>query len=191
MSNVTAILNRIQRGDAKAAAEILPLVYEELRALAAARLAREAPGLTLQPTALVHEAYLRLVGDGGSDPAWNTRGHFFAAAAEAMRRILVEAARRKDRIRHGGDFHRIELTDVEAPGECAGEELLLLDDALRSFAAVRPDAARLVELRFFAGLTLEESAAALGVSERTAQRMWTFGRAWLRREMERTASQPG
>ena len=191
MSEVTAILDRIQRGDAKAATEILPLVYEELRALAAARLAREAPGLTLQPTALVHEAYLRLVCDGGIEPAWNSRGHFFAAAAEAMRRILVEAARRKGRIRHGGDFRRVELPDVDAPGESEGEELLLLDEALRRFTAVRPEAARLVELRFFAGLTLEESAAALGVSERTAQRMWAFGRAWLRRDMERAASQPG
>jgi len=191
MREVTAILDRIQRGDAKAAAEILPLVYEELRVLAAARLAREAPGLTLQPTALVHEAYVRLVGDGGIEPAWNSRGHFFAAAAEAMRRILVETARRKGRIRHGGDLRRVELPDVEAPGENDGEELLLLDESLRRFAAIRPEAARLVELRFFAGLTLEESAAALGVSERTAQRMWTFARAWLRREMERTASQPG
>ena len=190
MSEVTAILDRIQRGDAKAAAEILPVVYEELRALAAARLARESPGLTLQPTALVHEAYLRLVCDAGIEPAWNSRGHFFAAAAEAMRRILVEAARRKGRIRHGGDFRRVELPDVEAPDESEGEELLLLDAALRRFAAIRPEAARLVELRFFAGLTLEESAAALGVSERTAQRMWAFGRAWLRRDMKRAANEP-
>ena len=190
MSEVTAILDRIQRGDTKAASEILPVVYEELRALAAARLARESPGLTLQPTALVHEAYLRLVCDAGIEPAWNSRGHFFAAAAEAMRRILVEAARRKGRIRHGGDFRRVELPDVEAPDESEGEELLLLDEALRRFAAVRPEAARLVELRFFAGLTLEESAAAVGVSERTAQRMWAFGRAWLRRDMERAASEP-
>ena len=190
MSEVTAILDRIQRGDAKAAAEILPVVYEELRALAAARLARESPGLTLQPTALVHEAYLRLVCDAGIEPAWNSRGHFFAAAAEAMRRILVESARRKGRIRHGGDFRRVELPDVEEPDEREGEELLLLDEALRRFAAVRPEAARLVELRFFAGLTIEESAAALGVSERSAQRMWAFGRAWLRRDMERAASEP-
>ena len=190
MSEVTAILDRIQRGDAKAAAEILPVVYEELRALAAARLAREAPGLTLQPTALVHEAYLRLVCDGGIEPAWNSRGHFFAAAAQAMRRILVEAARRKGRIRHGGDFRRVEFPDVEAPDESTNEQLLLLDEALQRFTAVRPEAARLVELRFFAGLTLEESAAALGVSKRSAQRMWAFGRAWLRRDMERAASQP-
>jgi RNA polymerase sigma factor (TIGR02999 family) len=176
MSDVTQILSAIQAGDPRAAAELLPLVYDELRKLAAARLAEEKPGQTLQPTALVHEAYLRLVGDQHFDG----RGHFFAAAAEAMRRILVEAARRKSRLRHGGGWKRVKLEDecspAEPPADC---DLLALDDALGRLEAGQPEVAAVVKLRYFAGLTAEESAAALGISLRTVNRHWAFARAWL------------
>jgi RNA polymerase sigma factor (TIGR02999 family) len=186
MTDVTHILAAVEAGDPKAAAELLPLVYEELRKLAAARLTAEKPGQTLQATALVHEAYVRLVG-GEPAAGWSGRGHFFAAAAEAMRRILVERARRKGRIRHGGDLRRIDLLDAEAAAPADDEQILLLDEALSRLAAARPQAAQLVQLRFFAGLTAEESAVILTLSPRTTRRLWAFARAWLRRDMERSS----
>ncbi len=163
------------------AAELLPLVYDELRRLAAARMADEPPDQTLQPTALVHEAYLRLIGPA-DDPRWESRGHFFAAAAEAMRRVLVDAARRKRTHKHGGLRRRVELPDPPAAPEAADaadDQLLALDAALVRFAAEDPVAARLVELRYFAGLSVEDAAEALGLSRATAYRQWSFARAWL------------
>jgi RNA polymerase sigma factor (TIGR02999 family) len=183
MNEITRILTAVQGGDSRAAEELLPLVYKELRRLAAARIAKEKPGQTLQATALVHEAYLRLV-SADAEKTWDGRGHFFAAAAEAMRRILVEQARRKQRGRHGGGRQRVELLEVQlavAPGD---KRILALDEALTKFAQVRPQAARLVELRFFAGLTVDEAAVTIGISSRSARRQWVFARAWLRREME-------
>jgi RNA polymerase sigma factor (TIGR02999 family) len=184
MSELTSILCAIDNGDPQAAAQLLPLVYDELRQLAAAKLAQEKPGQTLQATALVHEAYLRLV-DVAQAQSWNSRGHFFAAAAEAMRRILIERARRKGRVRHGGELKRMELLDAEVAAPSDDDQLLDLDDALTRLAAVRPQAAELVKLRFFAGLTLEEIAPLLDLSPRTARRLWAFARAWLRRDIER------
>jgi RNA polymerase sigma factor (TIGR02999 family) len=184
MSDVTRILSAIDQGDPHAAEQLLPLVYEELRRLAAQRLGQEKPGQTLQATALVHEAYLRLV-DVQQAQHWNSRGHFFAAAAQAMRRILVERARRKGRIRHGGGLRRLDLLDAEVPAPAEDEQVLLLDEALVRLAAARPQAAELVQLRFFAGLTLEEIAPLLALSPRTARRLWAFARAWLLRDMER------
>jgi RNA polymerase sigma factor (TIGR02999 family) len=184
MSEVTRILSAIEHGEPQAAAQLLPLVYDELRKLAAHKLAQEKPGQTLQTTALVHEAYLRLVGQDQEQP-WSGRGHFFAAAAEAMRRILVERARRKGRQRHGGEFHRVRLLDDQVAAAPEDEQILLLDEALTKLAGVRPEAAAVVKLRFFSGLTIEEAAPLLGVSPRTARRLWVFARAWLRREMER------
>jgi RNA polymerase sigma factor (TIGR02999 family) len=183
MSDVTQILHAIEQGDPHAASQLLPLVYDELRTLAAHRLAHQTPGQTLQPTALVHEAYLRLVGDPeGHD--WDSRGHFFAAAAEAMRRILVENARRKGRRKRGGGLSR---QDLGAAEEVAvpefREDLLALDEALTKLASTDPKAARLVELRYFAGLPIPEAAQALGVSPRTADRLWAFARVWLLREV--------
>jgi RNA polymerase sigma factor (TIGR02999 family) len=183
MNEVTQILHAIAEGDPSAASQLLPLVYDELRKLAGQRLAHQAPGQTLQPTALVHEAYLRLVGDPeGSD--WDSRGHFFAAAAEAMRRILVENARRKGRQKHGGGLTRL---DLDAAQQLAvpevREDLLALDEALTKLAAADPQAAQLVQLRYFAGLPIPEAARALGVSPRTADRLWAFARAWLLREV--------
>jgi RNA polymerase sigma factor (TIGR02999 family) len=188
MSEVTRILSAIERGDPNAAGELLPLVYDELRKLATQKMAQEAPGQTLQATALVHEAYLRLVDVESAQP-WNSRGHFFAAAAEAMRRILVEQARRKGRHRHGGALKRVELLDAEMPATPCNEQILLLDEALTRLEGVRPQAAELVKLRFFSGLTVEEAALLVGVSTRTARRLWVFARAWLRREMESLDSQ--
>jgi RNA polymerase sigma factor (TIGR02999 family) len=179
MSDVTLLLDAAAAGDPRAAADLLPLVYDELRKLAAARMAQEGPNQTLQPTALVHEAYLRLIGPA-DQARWDSRGHFFAAAAEAMRRILVDAARRKRTEKHGGRRHRVELPDVPAETEADDEQLLALDAALTRFAAEDPVAAQVVELRHFAGLSIEDAASALGLSRATAYRHWTFARAWLR-----------
>jgi RNA polymerase sigma factor (TIGR02999 family) len=193
MSDVTRLLDAAAAGDRHAAADLLPLVYDELRQLAAARMAAEAPGHTLDATALVHEAYLRLVASPGSDSGetrkhWGGRGHFFAAAAEAMRRILVENARRKGRVRHGGELRRVDLLDAdEAAAATDDEQVLLLDEALTRLAVVRPQAAELVKLRFFSGLTEEHAAPMLGLSPRSARRLWAFARAWLRRDMERAS----
>jgi RNA polymerase sigma factor (TIGR02999 family) len=183
MSDVTRILSAIEEGDPRAAEQLLPLVYDELRQLAAHRLAHETPGQTLQPTALVHEAYLRLVGEGAGQP-WDNRGHFFAAAAEAMRRILVESARRRRAVKRGGGAGRVPLEEFHRVAE-SPEDLLDLDDSLTRFAAEEPDKARLVQLRFFAGLSTPEAAAALGISVATAERWWTFARAWLYGDLQR------
>jgi RNA polymerase sigma factor (TIGR02999 family) len=182
MPDVTRLLDAAAAGDPAAAAELLPLVYAELRQLAAARMAAEQPGQTLQATALVHEAYLRLVGDGRARD-WNGRGHFFAAAAEAMRRILVEQARRKQAAKHGGGRQRLDLHEVPARVDEPADQLLDLDRALARLWAADPLAARLVELRYFAGLTMEQAADALGLPLRTAERNWTFARTWLHREL--------
>lgn len=179
MTDVTRLLSAAATGDPAAASELLPLVYDELRKLAAARMAEETPDHTLQPTALVHEAYLRLVGPA-DEHRWDNRGHFFAAAAEAMRRILVDAARRKQTHKHGGDRRRVELTDAPADPRVADDRLLALDAALTRLAAEDPVAARVVELRHFAGVSIEDAAAALNISRATAYRYWTYARAWLR-----------
>ena len=184
MNDVTQILKAIDSGDPAAADQLLPLVYDELRKLAAQRLAQEKPGQTLQATALVHDAYLRLVGGDGQGQ-WNSRGHFFAAAAEAMRRILVENARRKGRIKHGGELRRVEFADVACETQSGADELLAVDEALARLEAVDPPVATLVKLRYFAGLTMPEVAAAMGVPLRTAERNWTFARTWLKRELLR------
>jgi RNA polymerase sigma factor (TIGR02999 family) len=184
MTQVTRILSAIEQGDPLAAGQLLPLIYDELRKLASAKLAQEKPGQTFQATALVHEAYLRLV-DGEKVQHWNNCGHFFAAAAEAMRRILIDNARRKHADRHGGGWQRIDLFDAELAIDSSSEELLDVDEALTRLAGLDADAARLVELRFFAGLTLEEAARSLGISERSAYRTWAYARAWLRRELDR------
>jgi RNA polymerase sigma factor (TIGR02999 family) len=188
MSDVTRVLSAIEHGDPHAAEQLLPLVYAELRKLAAHRLAKEAPGQTLDATALVHEAYLRLLGNG-AEPHWNSRGHFFAAAAEAMRRLLVEQARRKRRVRHGGEQVRIELEGLEVEAERGTDELLALDEALLRLTAEEPTAAEVVKLRYFAGLTAAAAAAAMGISLRTADRHWAYAKAWLYRHMsERNGS---
>ena len=188
MNDVTRILSAVEQGDPHAAAQLLPLVYEELRRLAARKLSREAPGQTLTATALVHEAYLRLVGHG-EGPHWDGRGHFFAAAAEAMRRILVESARRKQAGKRGGGARRVPLEEFHRVTE-SPEDLLDLDDALTRLAAEEPDKARLVQLRFFAGLSAPDAAAALGISVATAERWWTFARAWLYSELQASDKQP-
>jgi RNA polymerase sigma factor (TIGR02999 family) len=188
MNDVTRVLDALAKGDAKAAGELLPLVYEELRRLAASRLAREKPGQTLQATALVHEAYVRLLGDDPERP-WDNRGHFFAAAAEAMRRILVDRARKKRTVRHGGDRQRIELDDALAVPELR-EDLLALDEALTRLAEKQPLKAELVKLRFFAGLTMPEAAQALGISLATAERYWSFARTWLYAELSNREKPP-
>ena len=181
---VTQILSDLERGDCSAAEQLFPLVYDELRRLAVKKMQGEAADHTLQPTALVHEVYLRLVGPIGKQH-WDSRGHFYAAAAEAMRRILIEEARRKHSLKRGGEFARIELNeDVsqrEVPIDSA--ELLAIDEALDKLASVDPDAARLVKLRYFAGLTVEEAADALAISPRTVKRNWSYARAWLEREL--------
>jgi RNA polymerase sigma factor (TIGR02999 family) len=183
MSDVTRIINAIEQGDQKATDELLPLVYEELRILAAQKLSKESPGLTLQATALVHEAYLRLV--GSDDPQWDGRGHFFAAAAEAMRRILVEDARRKKHHRHGGDHQRVTLDEslIGTSPSMAPDDLLALNSALQKLESEDKTKADLVKLRFFAGLTGDQAARALGVSHATAERYWAYARAWLRLEV--------
>jgi RNA polymerase sigma factor (TIGR02999 family) len=185
MSDVTQLLDATAAGDRQAAADLLPLVYDELRKLAATRLAAESPNQTLQPTALVHEAYLRLIGPA-DQPHWDNRGHFFAAAAEAMRRILVDAARRKAAARHGGGLARLEIEPDLAAAREPREDLLALNEALDRLAVADPLKADLVKLRYFAGLTLPEAAAALGLSERSAGRHWAYARAWLRRAVEGT-----
>ena len=187
MPDVSRLLEAATAGDRHAAAALLPLVYDELRKLAAARMADEAADQTLQPTALVHEAYLRLIGPA-DDIRWDNRGHFFAAAAEAMRRILVDAARRKAATRHGGGRARLAL-DPDLAAQEPREDLIALDEALGRLAADDPLKAELVKLRFFAGMTLPEAAAALGLSERTAGRHWAYARAWLRRAVEGTEKQ--
>jgi RNA polymerase sigma factor (TIGR02999 family) len=195
MNDVTRILNAIEQGDPRAADQLLPLVYDALRQLAAQKLAHERPGLTLQPTALVHEAYLRLVAGGDAsgprDRSWNSRRHFFAAAAEAMRRILVERARRKKRRKHGNDLRPVELAEQDEPVESSPEEqvaleeeILALNAALPRLAELDPAAAQVVQLHFFAGLSIEQAAEALGVSRATAYRQWTYARAWLRCALE-------
>jgi RNA polymerase sigma factor (TIGR02999 family) len=178
VNDVTQILTRIESGDPSAADQLLPLVYYELRKLAAARLAQEKPGQTLQATALVHEAYLRLVGSE-QIPQWDSRGHFFAAAAEAMRRILVEKARCKASLKRGGDYHRTELTDLPERFDGDPADLIALDEALRKLETEQPQHAQLVKLRYFAGCSLEETAQIMGISRATAQRNWAYARAWL------------
>jgi RNA polymerase sigma factor (TIGR02999 family) len=183
MKDVTRILDNLSDGESHAAEELLEAVYDELRRLAACKLAHERPGQTLQPTALVHEAFLRLVGD--ENVRWQNRGHFFAAAAEAMRRILVEAARRKARIKHGGGRQRHELTEADAVELPESVDLLTLDEALGRLSRDDPVKAELVKLRFFAGLTVEEAASVLDISRATADRYWSFARAWLYREVRK------
>jgi RNA polymerase sigma factor (TIGR02999 family) len=187
MSDVTRILSAIEQGDPHAAERLLPLVYDELRRLAAAQLAQEKPGQTLQATALVHEAYLRLVG-GEPDAHWNSRGHFIAAAAEAMRRILVENARRKKTAKHGGKHRRIDLSQAEPLTQADPDALLDLDEVLTRLAAEDPEAARVAQLRLFAGLSVEEAAKALSTSRANAYRQWAYARAWLH---ARLGGEPG
>jgi RNA polymerase sigma factor (TIGR02999 family) len=185
MSDVTRILNAIGGGDSKAAQDLLPLVYEELRKLAAHKMANEAPGQTLQPTALVHEAWLRLVGT--ENPQFEGRGHFFAAAAEAMRRILIDRARQKLSLKRGAGAARVNLEDLEVASAADDDTLLAVDEALTKLAREDPDSAEFIKLRFFAGMTNDEAAQALGIPERTARRHWSFARAWLFREIRRQA----
>ena len=186
MSDVTQILQQIESGDPSAAEHLLPLVYEELRKLAGARMAQESPDHTLQPTALVHEAYVRLV-DTDKAQHWNSRGHFFGAAAEAMRRILVDKARSRRRQKRGGDLQRItmELDDVPDPDQVSEDLIESLDEALRRFEGVDPTACELVKLRFFAGLSLQEAGGVLEIPPRTADRLWSYAKAWLLREIQR------
>jgi RNA polymerase sigma factor (TIGR02999 family) len=178
VSDVTQILSAIENGDTHAAADLLPIVYAELRKLAAAQMVREHAGQTLQATALVHEAYLRLVG-AQNVQRWENRGHFFAAAAEAMRRILLNRARDKKRLKRGGNRRRVDLDHVEIALDTSDDQLVALDQALSQFALEDPEAAKLVNLRFFAGLTLKDAAVALGLAPRTAERQWAYARAWL------------
>jgi RNA polymerase sigma factor (TIGR02999 family) len=182
MSEVTRILSAIEQGDPHAAEQLLPLVYDELRTLAAQKMAKEAPGQTLQATALVHEAYVRLV-DAERAQHWNSRGHFFAAAAEAMRRILVENARRKKALRRGGDRYRMDLELAEPAAPRLSDDLLAIDEALERLAAKDRAKAELVKLRYFAGLTMEQTAETLGISLATANRWWNYARAWLHQEI--------
>jgi RNA polymerase sigma factor (TIGR02999 family) len=183
MSDDTQILSRVEGGDPPAAEQLLPLVYDELRRLAAEKMAQEKPGQTLQATALVHEAYIRLV-DADKAQHWNSRGHFFAAAAEAMRRILVESARRKQRQKRGAGRERLDLEDLEAAAPAKPEEAVLVDAALTKLEAVNPTAAQLVKLRYFAGFSQLEAAEVLGVSSRKASQLWTYARTWLLAEIE-------
>ena len=180
MSDVTRILEAMQRGDSQAAEELLPLVYDDLRRLAAAKMAGQPPGQTLQATALVHEAWLRIAGE---NHPWENRRHFFAAAAESMRRILVDQARRKQRLKRGGQQERVSLDNIDIAAETEPDELLRVDDALRRLAAEDPLKAELIKLRFFVGLRIPEAAEILGISARTAKRQWNFARAWLYDEL--------
>ena len=183
MSDVTRILSAIEQGDAHAAEQLLPLVYDELRKLAAQRLDQEKPGQTLEATALVHEVYLRLV-DVDKAQHWDSRGHFFAAAAESMRRILVESARRKKRLRHGGGHCRVDLQEAVSLAQAPDDDLLALDEALTQLAAREPAKAELVKLRYFAGLSIDQAAALMRISRTTAKRYWAFARAWLLAQIE-------
>jgi RNA polymerase sigma factor (TIGR02999 family) len=194
VNEITRILSAIEQGDPHAAEQLMPLVYDELRRLAAQRLAQEKPGQTLEATALVHEAYLRLVESErrGSSPPWSSRGHFFASAAEAMRRILIESARRKRRSKHGGGRQRVDLDDAFLVAPAPSDDLLALSDALDRLEEADPPAARLVKLRYFAGLAMAEAAQALGMPLRTAERNWTYARTWLHRELSKSGtSAPG
>ncbi len=182
---MTQILDAVGLGDTEAAEQLLPLVYEELRRLAAARMVHQPPGQTLQPTALVHEAWLRL--GGGQGTRWESRQHFFAAAAQAMRHVLIERARRKLRARHGGEWKRVDLDAVEAPVPTDDERLLLIDSALDELAAVAPEKAEVVKLRFFVGLDEKETAELLHVSPRTVERYWSYAKAWLFEHLKETA----
>jgi RNA polymerase sigma factor (TIGR02999 family) len=188
MCDVTRILSQIESGDPAAAEQLLPLVYDELRKLAAARLAQEKPGQTLQATALVHEAYLRLVGRGEQEQSWDNRGHFFAAAAEAIRRILVESARKKARIRRGGGRNRVDLDQAVSLAAEPGDDLLLLNEALSRFATLEPAKAELVKLRYFGGFSIDEAADLLGISRTSAKRHWAYARAWLLAELHDSGS---
>ncbi len=183
MSEVTLILKAIEEGDARAADELLPLVYQELRQLAAQRMKQEKPGQTLQATALVHEAYIRLV--GAENQNWNSRGHFFAAAAEAMRRILIENARRKKRLKHGGDRQKVDLDQAKLPIDGPSDDLIALDEALEKLSQKDKVKAELVKLRYFAGLTIEQAANILGISRSTADEHWAYARSWLRVEVDK------
>ena len=186
MSDVTRILSEIDNGDPRAAEKLLPLVYDELRRLAAIRLAHEKPGQTLQATALVHEAFVRLVGTREEARQWESRGQFFAAAAESMKRILVENARRKQQLKRGGEFARQELEEIPIEASAIQEDLIALDVALTKLAATDRVCADLIQLRYFAGLTIPEAAEALDISPRTADRLWAYARAWLHREIQGT-----
>ena len=183
MSDLTVILDRIQQGDSNAAAELLPLIYEELRKLAAAKMAQEQPGQTLQPTALVHEAWLRLVGTD-EHKAWNSRAHFFGAASEAMRRILVDRVRKKERIKHGGELERVDLEHVIIATEDSDDTVLAVHDALEKLALDSPQKAEIVKLRYFTGMEHAEIAEALGISEPTVRRHWAYARSWLYAELK-------
>jgi RNA polymerase sigma factor (TIGR02999 family) len=190
MPDVTHILSAIEQGDPHASEQLLPLVYDELRKLAAQKLAQEKPGQTLQATALVHEAYLRLVASPGresgeSEPKWDSRGHFFAAAAEAMRRILVESARRRQALKRGGERERIDLPDLAEPDKNDPVDLVALDEALKRLEGLHPQKAQVVKLRFFAGCSLEDTAQMLGIARATAQRHWAYARAWLFGQLRR------
>ncbi len=185
-NQVTRVLERVRCGELSAASELLPLVYDELRRLAAAKMAHERPGQTLQPTALVHEAWLRLVGN--EKQKWNGRAHFFGAAAEAMRRVLIENARRKAAARHGGGQARVDINQIQIATTAPDDELLAVSDALEKLAAHDSQMAELVKLRYFVGLTTEQSAEVLGISVRTAERWWSYSRAWLYQECERQRS---
>ena len=187
MNDVTRLLQAVEQGDAEAVSQLWTLVYEELRELAAHQLAREAPGQTLQATALVHETYLRLLGDGG-DHRWNGRAHFFGAAAEAMRRILVDNARRKRAVKRGGGGQRFELNAEQVQAHIESEDLLALDEALGRLETAEPEVAQLVKLRYFAGMTIPEAAATLGVAPRTADAWWAYARAWLLGELREDGS---
>jgi RNA polymerase sigma factor (TIGR02999 family) len=191
VNEVTRILSAIAQGDPSAASQLLPLVYDELRKLAACRLAQEPAGQTLQPTALVHEAYLRLVASSererGDEPRWDHRGHFFAAAAEAMRRILVESARRKQSQKYGGGLVRQDLDPEQIAIPEIREDLLALEEALTKLGVVNPQAAQLIQLRYFAGLSIPEAAKTLGIAPRSADRLWAYARAWLHQEIQGTA----
>jgi RNA polymerase sigma factor (TIGR02999 family) len=183
LSDLTHILDRVQQGDPNAAEELLPLVYDELRKLAAAKMAREMPGQTLQATALVHEAWLRLA--GGGEQHWNSRGHFFGAAAEAMRRILVERARKRDRVRHGGGLEKVDWENVTIATEDCDDTVLAIHEALEKLAQHSPQKAEIVKLRYFTGLEHEEIAQALGISEPTVRRHWAYARSWLYAELKK------